>query len=93
MKRMILLDGYQHTFDCPVCHKKRFHRYTLGLYNIQWCESCENYFTIENYNGNRYVCLLNENESKPIRKIKPSKLSRKTKDLKYILEKRKRSNK
>ena len=127
MKRMMLLDYKQDTFDCPVCNKDKFHRYTQMFYHIHWCESCENYFTIENKSGKRYVYLLNENESKPIKKktialttpnllkwstffiknqlaflsnptiiqkpikkTKPSKLKEKTKDLKYMIEKRKR---
>ena len=90
MKRMMLLEYKQDTFDCPVCNKDKFHRYTQMFYHIHWCESCENYFTIENKSGKRYVYLLNENESKPIKKTKPSKLKEKTKDLKYIIEKRKR---
>ena len=86
----MLLEDNQDTFNCPVCNKDRFHRYTQMLYHIHWCESCENYFTIENQSGKRYVFLLNESESKPIRTTKPSKLKPKTKDLKYIIEKRNR---
>jgi ribosomal protein L37AE/L43A len=66
MKRMTLLEDNQYTFDCPVCKKDRSHRYNQGLYHIQWCKSCENYFTIENKSGTRYVYLLNNSESKPI---------------------------
>ena len=90
MKRMMLLEENQDTFECPVCKKDRFHRYTQMFYNIHWCESCENYFTIDKKDGKRYVYLLNESETKSIRKTKSSKLSQKTKDLKYILEKRNR---
>ena len=92
MKQKNLLEDNQDNFDCPVCKKDRFHRYTQGLFHIQWCESCENYFTIENKSGKKYVYLLNESESKPIRKTKPSKLKPITKDLKYIIEKRNRKN-
>jgi ribosomal protein L37AE/L43A len=88
MKRMMLLKNNQTTFDCPVCHKDKFHRYTQIFYDIRWCENCENYFTIGKYSRKRYVYLLNESETKPLRTTKPSKLSRKTKELKYILEKR-----
>jgi ribosomal protein L37AE/L43A len=90
MKRMMLLKENQITFSCPVCDKDKFHRYTQMFYDIHWCESCENYFTIDKKSGKRYVFLLNENESKPVRTTKPSKLKPKTKDLKYILEKRNR---
>jgi len=93
MKRMMLLKDDQETFDCPVCNKDSFHRYTQMFYHIHWCENCNNYFTIENKSGKRYVYLLNESETKPVRTTKPSKLSRKTKDLKYIIERRNRQEK
>jgi len=89
----MLLKDNKDTFDCPVCNKDNFHRYTQMFYHIHWCENCNNYFTIENISGNRWVYLLNEDESKPIRKTKPSKLTPKTRDLKYILEKRERKSK
>lgn len=90
MKQMMLLKDNQDIFDCPVCNKDKFHRYIQMFYQIHWCESCNNYFTIENKSGKRYVYQLNNSESKPIRISKPSKLTRKTKDLKYIIEKRNR---
>jgi len=93
MKKMMLLKDNQDTFNCPVCKKDNFHRYTQMFYDIHWCESCENYFTIDKKLGKRYVFLLNESETKPIRNTKPSKLSPKTKQLKYILEKRERKTK
>jgi ribosomal protein L37AE/L43A len=73
MKKMMLLEDNQDTFSCPVCNKDRFHRYNQEFYKIHWCEYCENYFTIENLSGRKWVYLLNESESKPIRKITESK--------------------